>query len=594
MCGINGFTFKDENLIKKMMFYTKNRGPDFNDYISNEFITLGHDRLSILDLNNRSNQPFKFKQFTISFNGEIYNYLELKSDLSKLGYEFKTTSDTEVIVYLFDKYGIDSFKMLSGIFAISLWDETKKKLYLVRDIVGVKPLYYFIDNETKDLIFSSSIKSILQYKEIKKINPKALFFYNNIGRNDADETFFLGIKKLLPGQLLTHDHTKKKELSNLLKYNFSNKQNDNYKKSICDIIKSQFISDVPVSLSLSGGYDSNIIYFTMRKFLERKKYKLYSFYFHDYEKFNTDYRIAERNCKNFGDYLNPVEIKFKDFQDNIEKVSEVLEEPISNQSAILNYIMAKNVKEKVIFNGDGGDEVFGGYDHYRSAYILLKISKINYLKKIIKFKFKYKNLNRLFFENSKQYFLSFNEGNLMKNKENYFLNFQELKEDDLELNHSKNFNFKNRLNDICFMDIDTKVVNDFLRRDDNIFMNFGIEARVPFLDKKMIENFLYMDEKKKYGSFFKNKFFLKSHFSNDFETSKKKWGLQSPIAKWMKKELQPFLYDVLSKNFYDNSKNYLNFNNIDNLLKRHKNEYYNPDLIWSLVTFQIFLKKFKL
>ena len=144
------------------------------------------------------------------------------------------------------------------------------------------------------------------------------------------------------------------------------------------------------------------------------------------------------------------------------------------------------------------------------------------------------------------------------------------------------------------MDIDTKVVNDFLRRDDNIFMNFGIEARVPFLDKKMIENFLYMDEKKKYGSFFKNKFFLKSHFSNDFETSKKKWGLQSPIAKWMKKELQPFLYDVLSKNFYDNSKNYLNFNNIDNLLKRHKNEYYNPDLIWSLVTFQIFLKKFKL
>ena len=100
--------------------------------------------------------------------------------------------------------------------------------------------------------------------------------------------------------------------------------------------------------------------------------------------------------------------------------------------------------------------------------------------------------------------------------------------------------------------------------------------------------------KKKYGNFFKNKFFLKSHFSNDFETSKKKWGLQSPIAKWMKKELQPFLYDVLSKNFYDNSKNYLNFNNIDNLLKRHKDEYYNPDLIWSLVTFQIFLKKFKL
>mgnify|MGYP006089352707 CR=1 FL=1 len=594
MCGINGFNFKDDDLIKRMMFFTKNRGPDFNDYISSQDITLGHDRLSILDLNKRSNQPYKFKQFILSYNGEIYNYIQLKKELIAHGYQFKTTSDTEVIIYLFDKFGIDSFKKLSGIFAISLWDMNKRILYLIRDIVGVKPLYYFSDDVKNNLIFSSSIKSILEYQKIKKINHKALFFYKNIGRNDSSETFFSGIKKLLPGQLLIQERKKPIKLIKLLKFEFSTTNQNDPKKNIQEIIKSQFASDVPVSLSLSGGYDSNIIYHAMRGVLEKKNYELYSFYFHDYDKFNEDFKIAKINCKNFGDNLNSVEVKFQDFQDNIEKVTEILEEPLSNQSAILNYLMAKNVKEKVIFNGDGGDEVFGGYDHYRSAYILSSISKINFLKGIIKPKFKNKNINRLFFENSKQFFLSFNEGNLMKDQANYFINFQNLEGGDLELNHSENFKFSNRLNDICFMDIDTKITNDFLRRNDSIFMHFGIEARVPFLDQKMIENYLFMDEKKKYGNLFKSKFFLKNSFKGDFETVKTKWGLQSPVAKWMKKELQPFLHDILNKNFYDNSKNYLNFKNIENLLKRHKEEYYNPDLIWSLVSFQIFLKKFKL
>jgi len=594
MCGINGFNFKDDDLIKRMMFFTKNRGPDFSDYISSQNMTLGHDRLSILDLNKRSNQPYKFKGLILSYNGEIYNYIELKKELEEHGYKFKTTSDTEVIIYLFDKFGVDSFKKLSGIFAISLWDENKKILYLIRDIVGVKPLYYFYDDIKKKLIFSSSIKSILEYQKIKKMNPKALFFYKNIGRNDSNETFFTGIKKLQPGQLLIHKQKNPIKLINLLKFKFSTSVPNNPKKNIQEIIKSQFVSDVPVSLSLSGGYDSNIIYYTMRNSIKKKNYELYTFYFHGHDKFNEDFKITKKNCKNFGDNLNIVEVKFQDFQDSVEKVTEVLEEPLSNQSAILNYLMAKNVKEKVIFNGDGGDELFGGYDHYRSAYILSNLSKMNFLKGIIEPKFKNKNLNRLFFKNSKQFFLSFNEGNLMKDQKDYFINFQNLKESDLELNHSKNFNFSNRLNDICFMDVDTKITNDFLRRNDNIFMNFGIEARVPFLDQKMIENYLFMDEKKKYGNLFKNKFFLKKNFKGDFNTVKTKLGLQSPIAKWMKKELQPFLHDILNKNFYDNSKYYLNFKNIENLLKRHKEEYFNPDLIWSLVIFQIFLKKFKL
>jgi asparagine synthase (glutamine-hydrolysing) len=596
MCGINGFNYKDENLIKKMMSFTRNRGPDFKDFVCEENISLGHDRLSILDLNSRSNQPFKFNHLILSFNGEIYNYKDLRKKLENLNYSFKTTSDTEVVIYLFNEYGIESFKMLSGIFAISIWDNKSKILYLIRDIVGVKPLFYSFDSSKNIIHFSSSIKSLLINIKNREINDKALFFFKNIGRNDDKETFFKGIYKLLPGELLIQKKNQKLQSYKFLEFKIKRNYLDNDpKNTISNIIKSQFVSDVPIALSLSGGVDSNIIYYVMRNNLPKSQYNIYSFFFNDHNKFNEDFKIAKKNCESFNDKINPVEIRYQDFSNNIEEVSDILEEPLGNQSAILNYIMAKKINQKVIMTGDGGDEIFGGYDHYRSAYLLSIISKLNffkYLKK--KIKFNNKNLNRIFFKDSREFFLSFNEGNLMKDKSTYYKNFVEMQVKDLCLNHGNNYKFSNRLNDISFLDLDTKIQNDFMRRNDSIFMNFGIEARVPFLDERMINNYLYLDENIKFNNSFKSKGFLKKYFGNEFSTVKGKWGLQSPIAKWMKKELQPFLKEVLSKNFYYNSSHYLNFEEIEKLLKLHKEKYFNPELIWTLVSFQFFIKKYKL
>ena len=152
MCGINGFNFKDLSLIKKMMALTYSRGPDNQDYFETEEYTVGHNRLSIIDPDKRSNQPYFFKNYVLSFNGEIYNYLEIKNRLISKGYNFQTTSDTEVIIKLFDLEGKNSFKELSGIFSISIYDLKLNKLYLVRDVVGVKTLYYhFILNTKKYL-----------------------------------------------------------------------------------------------------------------------------------------------------------------------------------------------------------------------------------------------------------------------------------------------------------------------------------------------------------------------------------------------------------------------------------------------------------
>ena len=165
MCGINGFNFLDKSKIQKMMTLTENRGPDAKGIFESENMTLGHNRLSIIDLSTAANQPLTDDNLTIIFNGEIYNYKSLREKLLLKGVNFKTNSDTEVIIKLFKEYGDDSFKMLSGIFAIAIWDSKKNELVLIRDIVGVKPLYYYHNTNEKKFYFSSLIKSILVSKK---------------------------------------------------------------------------------------------------------------------------------------------------------------------------------------------------------------------------------------------------------------------------------------------------------------------------------------------------------------------------------------------------------------------------------------------
>ena len=221
MCGINGFNFKSKEIAKKMQSFTKNRGPDFSDIYSSDEITLTHDRLSIIDPSSKANQPFKYKNLVISYNGEVYNFKSLRSELEKYGYNFKTSSDTEVIILLFDKFGIESFKKLSGIFSISIWDTDSKCLFLIRDTVGIKPLFYFFDEKLNKFYFSSSIRSILINVD-KKINKKALVYYQNFGRNDDHETFFKNIYKVKPGELIIFQGDKLKKID-FLKYNFVKK-----------------------------------------------------------------------------------------------------------------------------------------------------------------------------------------------------------------------------------------------------------------------------------------------------------------------------------------------------------------------------------
>ena len=591
MCGINGFNFKDSDLIRRMSLMTSQRGPDNEGFFVSEKYSAGHNRLAIIDPQTRSNQPYIFKNLVLSFNGEIYNFKELKEDLIKNGYKFDTNSDSEVIIKLFDFEGKESFKKLSGIFAISLYDKQKEELYLIRDVVGVKPLYYHFNNIEKKFYFSSLIKPLLLTTRENNLNKFALLAYSNFNRNDGKETFFKGIFKLLPGELLILKDDKL-NITKFLQFNFKKTFLKDTSKIINKNFLNQFISDVPVALSLSGGTDSNIILQELLKF-KGTNFQSYSVKYENSKKFSEDYEVACKIAKHYSLKINSVEVKPEDFSNYAEKIVDIVEEPMGNTNSISNYILSENITEKVVFSGDGGDEVFTGYDRYKSIFFISLISKINPFKNY-KLIFSNKNMNRIFMSTSKELFLSFSEQNLFSNNGKVYKNFEQLDTNRLNkyLNHTKNIT-KLNLSNVMYHDIDTWVTNDILLRNDKIYANNAIETRVPFLDNNIIENFLMTKDYQKFGFFIKNKKILHNAYKDKLKmTTKKKLGFNSPFASWLRKELFDFATQILSKDYY-NSNHFIDLDECQKLLKKHKEKYEDPFLIWSLISLQIFLRKYK-
>jgi len=580
MCAINGFSFHNSLLLKQMMSFCKNRGPDWEETYHDEDFSIGHNRLSILDIDNRSNQPFIYKNFILSFNGEIYNYLDLKKDLEQKGYKFNTASDTEVLVILFYEYGIEAFKKLSGIFSISIWDKNKKILYLIRDIIGIKPLYY---KEKNGNIFFSSLINPLLINDKVNLNLKAANYFNNFGYNDLSETFYKGIFKVLPGELLIY-RNKKLTKKKFLNYDFkTNKKlsNEFIKEKIIKIIKKQTVSDVPIALSLSGGIDSNILLGNINKPL-----KTYSASFIYNNNKNLDSIFAAQRATEYKTEHNEINISDDDFMNSLELINDILEEPIGNENSVGNYFLSKNIKEKVLLTGDGGDEIFTGYNKYRSIYFFSILNKINFLK-FLKPYSKNKNLNRFFFSSSNDMHLSFSNQNLLNNKNTYKY-YNQIKSGEVNFNHFNKKNSDLNLENIMFADIDTWVQNDVLLRNDKIYMDKGIEVRVPYLDQEMIENFLFYSSFKKINFFKRTKPLLRKLFKSQLKTIlKQKKGFNSPFNFWIneKKNIDKIKF-FFSKEYYRSD--LLNYEEIKKILH---NKYKNSFEIYSLLMFQIFLKK---
>lgn len=492
MCGIWGITTGYE--YKKAIFaekQLKNRGPDYSGFYFDDNISLVHTRLSIIDLSEKSNQPFKSSKTIISFNGEIYNYKKIKKELiNKHKYKFKTTGDTEVIVALYETLGIDGFKKLNGMFAFIIYDKLKNKTYFLRDPTGIKPLYYY--KHKHGIIEASSLMSAMSIK--KETNLDALNELLSLGYSRV--SLYKNYEEFEPG--IIYDENLKKTK---IKFITTKKT---FKKSI---IEHFLTSDVPVGITLSGGIDSSYITYICSKI---KKIHTFTIGF---DKNEPDI-IASRNlAKKLKTIHHEIILNKQKALKEYKKAIDILEIPMDMGSTLQTYLLGREIKKfgiKVILIGEGSDEINGGYRRHQEV-----LSK-EFNKNPLKF---YKNR-----------IIKFNKKN-----RNEILNHNFKKDININLNK------KLGLNAILDWDLNNEIRFYHLKRIDHIISNFGIEARVPYLDYSCIKSCMEMDYLKKV-KLNRNKIILRNEA--------KKEGLFNEYVEMPKRPLKIFkdMRDIIEKN----------------------------------------------
>ncbi|MBF0312042.1 MAG: asparagine synthase (glutamine-hydrolyzing) [Oligoflexia bacterium] len=387
MCGISGIinsnaiTPNDCENMESMLAILKHRGPDFSQSVKiGDHTLLGHNRLSIIDLDDRSHQPMKDSsgKLWIVFNGEIYNYKQIKNELTELGYYFRTSSDTEVILLAYREWGLESVQLFNGMFSIAIFDQDQEQLVLMRDRIGKKPLYYCMMGER--FIFSSELKGILQCGISDTIDFDALNFFLSFGYISGQQSIFTKVKKLLPGHYLVLDlkaakHRKEWSpqitqywnLSSMLAGKIS--KNIDYQETmdvfeglIEDSVKLRLCSDVPIGSFLSGGIDSSLVSFYASRHLS--KLKTYSIGF-NHERLNElayAKQVANRLSTDHTEFIVDIE-ETKSIMDD---AFFAYDEPFADTSMIPTLWVSKLARKEVTvaLTGDGGDELFGGYSNY--------------------------------------------------------------------------------------------------------------------------------------------------------------------------------------------------------------------------------------
>jgi len=389
MCGINGFNWDEKELVESMNDVIKHRGPDGNGTYTSNLVSLGHVRLAIIDLTEKGKQPMEYeyngRKIIIIHNGEIYNFLELRKKLEEKGYKFKSNTDTEVILASYLEYGENCVNKFNGMWAFCIYDVDKKILFLSRDRFGKKPLYYYFDGNR--FIFSSEIKGILVHNIEKKLSNEAINLYFVLpysGFIPSPYSIYQNIKKLQPRKNIVFD-LEKKELKLNNYYDFPEYNPRDNKEELIkigreildDATRLRLISDVPVGAFLSGGLDSSSVVGTMAKYVDLSKLHTFSIGFEgEYDETNYMNRVVEH----YGTNHHHKYFGINDFFGLIEKdnIYHYYDEPFGDYSMFPTYEISKFAKKYVgvSLSGDGGDEMFGGYNAHRRAAQLQFMGKI--------------------------------------------------------------------------------------------------------------------------------------------------------------------------------------------------------------------------
>ena len=518
MCGFIGnfsFTGKKHIFGKNLREITKSiehRGPDGEGYFEDKFISLGFKRLSIIDLKN-GNQPFvsKNNRFVIVFNGEIYNYKEIQSDIINSGQKLKTNSDTETLIEAISLWGIEYIKKVNGMFSFVLYDKLIKKIFLVRDRLGIKPLYYF--KKSDNFIFGSEIQSLLKTGFLsKELNYNAISSYLSFRNPIGVGNYFKEIREIEPGQIVTIDQNIKK--NNYWKIpsfiNDNDKGLEYYenttKELLLKVIKEHMISDVNVGSLLSGGLDSSLITVLM----DKENINTYSASFDQSEYDET--KFANILSKSINSNHKNINLNSNDYIDKLENNIEKRGTPLSIPHEIaLNELFAEiSTNNKVVMSGEGADELFGGYGRVQSsAFDYKKILFIkknfpqfiqNYFNKILGGRGKF---NWLSHDNQLNHFFEvycwFSKLDKDKILSQEFI--EKISRDEevnnFWLNEFKNIDKLNEYDKILYM-FQKHHLRCLLDRLDFHSMSSGVEARVPFCDHRLVEHVMNIPHKYKF------------------------------------------------------------------------------------------------
>jgi len=614
MCGINGFNFSDKALIEKMTACTKHRGPDGTDVYNDAHMSLGHNRLSIIDLSDKGAQPMKTKDgnVIIVFNGEIYNHRGLRKELEKKGRVFVSNSDTEVLLQLYEEYGSECVKKLNGMFAFAIWDKKENALFAARDHIGIKPLFYYWDG--KKFIFSSELSGILVHDVPKRINKTALNAYFQLLHVPAPETLISGVQKLLPGHYLFLKEGKlsiKKywEVDDFENYSIPEEGlKEKIETELRKAVTAQMISDVPIGLFLSGGIDSSLILGLMAESVNMpiETFSVGFLVEEESEKFNTDHILARETAKRFGADHHEFMIGAGDVRENIENIFLHMSDLVANPAQVATYLLSQKTKDfvKVVLGGDGGDELFGGY---RRHYYYQMVSRWQKLPRIIRDNI----LQKTFFNalGKKDAYMKLNGDNPL----NLWWFFMAQKKEDLscfikqeyfDYNSPKEYVQKNYFDDIpkadlpkqmMHMDLHTWLPGASLSRTDQMTMAHGLEQRVPILDVNVVKLAMKIPTAYKLGDKKQGKVIFKDAMKRYLPPAvydKEKTGWFLPTSKWLRTGLKDVAYQILSEHYNEGTKEFFDFNEIRKILDDHiSKKKYALNTIWALIAFQVWWKK---
>ena len=585
MCGIAGFCDfskkSSNNILKNMTDVLHHRGPDDSGYFwdENDYsqIALGHRRLSILDLSAHGHQPMSFEHLDVVFNGEVYNFKEIKKELLELGYAFYSDSDTEVILKSYHQWGIKAVDRFNGMFAITIYDKKANKLVFIRDRAGVKPFYYYKKDSL--ILFSSELKSFHKHPVFQKeINKSSLSLYLQFGYIPEPHSIFKNTYKLKAGNYIEIDLKSQnfKEIKYWDVVDFYNKpkldiSQDEAIEKTEELLKSSFeyrmVSDVPVGVFLSGGYDSSVVTAILQN---QRSEKLNTFTIGFKEKGFDEAPYAKQVAKYLGTNHTEYYCTQKDALEIIPKLCEMYDEPFGDSSAIPTTLVSQLARKYVTvsLSADGGDEIFAGYSKYTTTmqYFNKFNSVPNSIKSIVRFGMDNINpkhipiLNKTYnfatrYEKINAILKAKNSVEAMKYTSEYFTKKERDKLlkagfDDLSTNFDiKVANTNDEINQMLAIDYKTYMVDDILTKVDRATMSVSLEGREPLLDYRLIEFVSQLPSNLKYKN--GDKKWLLKQITHKYLPKKMmdrpKQGFGVPLTEWFRDELKEYFMVYLDE-----------------------------------------------